>query len=86
MINLKNLQNLDKNEKKTLTFENANRLLKESQKIVSSFESVILQYKKETHEKGHPYMLACVTEVSNYLRRSKFARVAEVSGRYTRKL
>ena len=57
LINLKSLRNRKtktKKERKTLTFEKANRLLKERQKILNGFEGAIFPKERQTQGKRRP--------------------------------
>ena len=45
---------LRKKEKKALTSENANRLLRGRKKVLNGFVSKIFPIEKQMQEKGHP--------------------------------
>ena len=65
-------KNLDKNEKKSLTFENAYKILGGKQKVFNGFESEIFSIKKQTQGKEHPLDLAHVPQVAMVIKQNVY--------------
>ena len=57
------MTNLNKKERKALTFKNADKLPEERQKVLNGFESRIFPIGKQAQEKGRPIELAKLLKI-----------------------